>query len=163
MATPASRFTTLAASGDQRGDLPLRLPPSLIPLPPAATRPAPAAPPALPALAGDQDAVEIDRIVPASGNLFAARRQIWLGKPLAGQKVTLRLDHTSLHVFHDGQLLKTHPVNLQTKDLARLRAAGGKPARSSPATALPPGPLPTGAVVEVQRTVGGGHKRGNLA
>jgi hypothetical protein len=65
--------------------------------------------------------VEIDRIVPASGNLFAARRQIWLGTALAGQQVTLRLDHTSLNVFRDGELLKTHPVNLEAKDLARLR------------------------------------------
>jgi hypothetical protein len=44
--------------------------------------------------------VEIDRIVPVSGNMFAAGRQGWLGKPLAGQKLTRRLDHMSLHVFH---------------------------------------------------------------
>jgi hypothetical protein len=100
--------------------------------------------------------VEIDRTVPASGNLFAASRQVWLGKALAGQKVILRLDHTSLRVFHHGQLIKTHPVTLTDKDLTRLRAAGGRPARPSPATALPPGPLPTDTVVEVDRTVGGG-------
>ena len=100
--------------------------------------------------------MEIDRVVPASGNMFAAGRQIWLGKPLAGQQVTLRLDHTSLHVFHDGQLIKTHPVTLADTGLARLRAAGGKPARPSPATALPPGPLPAAAIIEVQRLVGAG-------
>jgi hypothetical protein len=101
-------------------------------------------------------AVEIDRIVPASGNMFAAGRQVWLGKALAGQQVTLRLDHTSLYVFYQGQLLKTCPVTLGDKELARLRATGGGPARPSPATALPPGPLPADAVVEVQRLVGSG-------
>jgi hypothetical protein len=100
--------------------------------------------------------VEVDRIVPASGNMFAAGRQIWLGKPLAGQQVTVRLDHTSLHVFHQGQLIKTHPVTLDGKDLARLHATGGRPARPSPATALPPGPLPADAIIEVQRLVGSG-------
>jgi len=48
------------------------------------------------------------------------------------------------HVFHDGQLIKTHPVTLADTDLARLRAAGGEPARPSPATALPPGPWSPG-------------------
>jgi hypothetical protein len=37
--------------------------------------------------------------------MFAAGRQIWLGKPFAGQQVTLRIAHTSLHVFHAGELL----------------------------------------------------------
>ena len=116
----------------------------------------PADPPPAVVPARDADAVEIDRVVPASGNMFAAGRQIWLGKALAGQKVTLRLDHTSLHVFHDGQLIKTYPVTLADTDLARLRATGGRPARPSPATALPPGPLPADAIVEVQRLVGAG-------
>src|SRR5262249_55374222 len=103
MATPASRFIIRQLAGDS---LPLRRPPSLAPLRAAAPCPVPATPPALPVLAGGQDAVEIDRIVPASGNLFAAGRQIWLGTALAGQQVTLRLDPTTLHVFCDGQLLK---------------------------------------------------------
>jgi transposase InsO family protein len=152
MATPASRFTARAPSAEDQG-LPLRLPPALAALP--ASTPEPALPPA-PVMNSTADAVEIDRIVPASGNMFAAGRQVWLGKTLAGQHVTLRLDRTSLHVFHAGELLKTHPVTLQDKDLARLRAAGGKPARPSPATALPPGPLPPGAIIEIQRLVGAG-------
>jgi len=150
MAAPASRFTTRPASGDQSQDLPLRLPPAL-----AASTPEPELSPP-PAMTSTPDAVEIDRIVPASGNMSAAGRQIWLGKPLAGQHVTLRLDRASLHVFHDGQLIKTHPVALQEGDLARLRSAGGKPARPSPAAALPPGPLPADVIVEVQRLVGAG-------
>jgi transposase InsO family protein len=150
MATPASRFTAKTAP-DRQQDLPLRLPPALTTAPGQPPGPAPAAAPAR-----GPGAVEIDRIVPASGNMFAAGRQIWLGKPLAGQKVTLRLDHFALHVLHDGQLIKTHPVTLDDKDLARLHAAGGKPARPSPATALPPGPLPADAVVDVARLVGAG-------
>jgi hypothetical protein len=106
--------------------------------------------------ARDADAVEIDRVVPASGNMSAAGRQIWLGKALAGQQVTIRLDHSTMHVFRDGQLIKTHPVTLDGKDLARPRTTGAKPARPSPATALPPGPLPADAVIEVQRLVGAG-------
>jgi transposase InsO family protein len=150
MNTPASRFTAKAASGGQQ-DLPLRLPPALTAAP---GQPADTAPAVVPAR--DADAVEIDRVVPASGNMSAAGRQIWLGKPLAGQKVTLRLDHSTMHVFHDGQLIRTRPVTLNDAALARLRAAGGKPARPSPATALPPGPLPADAVIEVQRLVGAG-------
>jgi transposase InsO family protein len=153
MATPASRFTTQTASDDQRQDLPLRLPPSLAGLP--ASTPAPV-PPLATVIGNQPDAVEIDRIVPASGNMFAAGRQIWLGKALAGQHVTLRLDQATLHVFHADQLIKTHPITLGGKDLARLRATGGRPARPSPATALPPGPLPADTLVEVKRLVGGG-------
>jgi Integrase core domain len=151
MATPASRFTAKAASAGRQQDLPLRLPPALTDAPGQPPGPPPAVVPAR-----DADAVEIDRVVPASGNMFAAGRQIWLGKTLAGQKVTLRLDPTSLHVFHDGELIKTHPVTLDDTGLARLRVAGGRPARPSPATALPAGPLPPGAIVEVQRLVGAG-------
>lgn len=95
-------------------------------------------------------------MVPASGNMFAGGRQIWLGRQLAGQQVTLRLDCSTLHVLHDGELLKTCPVTLEAKDLARLRAAGGRPARPAPSAALPPGPLPADTVVEVERAVGAG-------
>ena len=52
-----------------------------------------------------QDGDEQVGVVPASGNRFAAGRQIWLGRPLAGQQVTLRIDRTSLHVFHGGELV----------------------------------------------------------
>jgi len=151
MATPARRFTK-TPSAEQGQDLPLRLPPGLTTLPAVTADP----PSPGPGIAAVPDAVEIDRTVPASGNMFAAGRQVWLGKHLSGQKVTLRLDHSSLHVFHAGELIKTCPVTLDDKDLARLRATGGRPGRPSPATALPPGPLPADAIVEVQRQVGNG-------
>jgi hypothetical protein len=64
------------------------------------------APPVLPGSSlVRQDGDEQVGVVPASGNMFAARRQIWLGKPLAGQQVALRIDRTSLHVFHAGELV----------------------------------------------------------
>ena len=151
MATPASRFTTRPPSAAP--ELALRLPPALAAAPAAAPPPS-APPPAV--LAGDPAAVEVDRVVPASGNMFAGGRQIWLGRQLAGQQVTLRLDCSTLHVRHDGALLKTCPVTLEAKDLARLRAAGGRPARPAPSAALPPGPLPADTVVEVERAVGAG-------
>ncbi|HEU5426121.1 MAG TPA: hypothetical protein VFU74_04570 [Actinocrinis sp.] len=44
--------------------------------------------------------VEFDRIVPASGNMTAAGRQIWMGPDLAGQQVTVWVSTTTLHVFH---------------------------------------------------------------
>ena len=37
--------------------------------------------------------------------MFAAGRQIWPGKQVAGQQVTLRTDRTGLHDFHAGGLV----------------------------------------------------------
>ena len=154
MATPASRFSTRPGDGTA---LPLRLPPALAAVPaPTQAAPSPAAPPPAAQAAADLAAVEFDRIVLASGNMAAGRRQIWLGTAMAGQQVTIRLDPATLHVFRDGELIKTCPVTLEPHHLARLHAAGARPARPAPATALPPGPLPADTVVEVQRTVGSG-------
>ena len=107
MATPASRFSTRPGDGTA---LPLRLPPALAAVP-AATQatPSPAAPPAAAQVAADLSAVEFDRIVPARRNMAAGRRQIWLGTAMASQQVTIRLDTTTLHVFRDGELIKTCP------------------------------------------------------
>jgi len=76
MATPASRFTTQPASSDQRGDLPLRLPPALAALPASTPEPAPS--PA-PVMTSTPDAVEIDRIVPASGLAGWGGTRYWSG------------------------------------------------------------------------------------
>jgi transposase InsO family protein len=148
MATPASRFTRRTAQTDQEV-LPLRLPADL------AALPAPAQPPSAslavrPAVV--PAAIEFDRIVPASGNMTAAGRQIWLGPTMAGQTVTVWVSATTLHVFHRDQLIKTHPVTLTSQDLAKLNTHS-RPGRPSPATALPAGELPTDAVVEIDRLV----------
>ena len=72
---------------------------------------------------------------------------VWLGPQLADRKVTIWVDETSLHVLHDGARIKTLPSRLGVAELARLAAAGGRPAGPSP---LPAG---TGTAVEIERTV----------
>ncbi len=73
------------------------------------------------------DAVEIDRIVPASGNLGICGQQFWLGPARAGRKLTLCIDTTTVHLSLDGQHLKTLPSRLTSIDLARLRATALAP------------------------------------
>jgi transposase InsO family protein len=147
MAFPASRFTPAVSP------LPLRVPPQL-----TASRaqrseqhePSPADLPA--AAAPDREeaslvAVEADRVVPPSGNLWIGGQQVWLGPQLADRKVTIWVDETSLHVLLDGARIKTLPSRLGVAELARLAAAGARPAGPSPLLAG------TGTAVEVERTV----------
>jgi transposase InsO family protein len=145
MATPASRFARRGAPAAQ--DLPLRLPTDLTALTGTTTTQPPATP-----LAAVPAAVEFERIVPASGNMTAAGRQIWLGTAMAGQTVTVWASATTLHLFHRDQLIKTHPVTLTPADLARLHSSG-RPGRPSPATAPPADHLPPSAAVEIDRMV----------
>ena len=154
MAFPASRFTPATSA------LELRIPAQLTastgqpkPPPPApGARPAPSLPvqaaPQPDAIRHDgQPAVEVDRVVPASGNLWIGGQQIWLGPALSGRHVTLWIDAISLHVLADGARIKTLPSRLGVTELARLAAHGARPAG--------PSPLPTGngALIEVDRTV----------
>jgi len=92
MGFPSARFTPAAA-----GVLDLRIPAELTRTaksgqsssgPDAATRPSPAVPPAdrQPA---DGQAVELDRVVPPSGNLWLAGQQIWLGPAMTGRTIRL--------------------------------------------------------------------------
>jgi hypothetical protein len=147
MAFPASRFTPAVSP------LPLRVPSQLIA---ASTRQAEQPEPpsaelsAAPAPDGQQAppvAVEADRVVPPSGNLWIGGQQVWLGPALADRKVTIWVDETSLHVLLDGARVKTLPSRLGITELARLAADGARPAGPSPLRAG------TGTVVEVERTV----------
>ncbi len=133
MAFPASRFTTTAAQP------PLRVPPQL-----ASSSARPAAP-SDPGQPGDRVAVqaepsllalESDRVVPPSGNL-----------QIGDRKVTIWVDETSLHVLLDGTRLKTLPSRLGVTELARLAAAGARPAGPSPL------PSASGTAIEVERMV----------
>ena len=148
MAFPASRFTPAASA------LPLRVPPQLAPA--ASTQqsgPQGPSPADLRGVAspGCQEApllaLEADRVVPPSGNLWIGGQQVWLGPALAGKKVTIWVDETSLHVLLDGARVKTLPSRLGIIELARLAAAGARPAGPSPLLAG------TGTAVEVERTV----------
>ena len=97
-----------------------------------------------------RQAVEVDRVVPASGNLWIGGQQVWLGPALAGRQITLWIDVISLHVLADGARIKTLPSRLGATELARLATNGARPAGLSP---LPAG---DGAVIEVDRTVNAG-------
>ena len=153
MAFPASRFTpassplALRIPAQLAAGTPQPQPPQPADLLPAPSLPAQAAP--TPATITSQDwiAVEADRVVPPSGNLWIGGQQVWLGPALAGRKVTVWADAISLHVLAGGARLKTLPSRLGTAELSRLAASGARPAD--------PCPLPAGktAVIEVDRTV----------
>ena len=176
MATPAERFRPIPV--EQRTVLGLWRPPELAPTGPGPDNPAGPGPiddepdepeavtdPVLatgartteqPAGTRDEgvtmDAVEIDRIVPVSGNLGVCGQQFWLGPARAGRKLTLWIDTTTVHLSLAGQHLKTLPSRLTTIDLDRLRAQGARPAGPPPARPSWT-QLSAGAPVEIQRTV----------
>ena len=150
MAFPAARFAP--AADDAIG---LRIPAELTRQPPPSVPgadPAPgdeaAAPPAQNCGSGGQhQAVELDRVVPPSGNLWIAGQQIWLGPAMTGRTVRLWAGLSQVHVLLDGHRIKTLPSRLDARDLARLATAGARPAGPPP---LPPA---AGDVIEVERTV----------
>ncbi len=148
MAFPSARFTAPAADG-----LGPRIPAELTRAPqlPAAAEPGPddgaAAPPPAPGTDGQGGAVELDRVVPPSGNLWIAGQQVWLGPAMTGRTVRLWAGPGQVHVLLGGHHIKTLPSRLDARDLARLAAAGAQPAGPPP---LPPA---FGDVTEVDRTV----------
>jgi len=102
----------------------------------------PAGPCPLPS--GNGAAVEVERIVNATGLAGLAGAQVSVGYQLAGQRVTLRMDATQMMVIScDGELLRTLPCPVPAGDRHRLR--GARRAAASPAP--PSGP------VTVQRRV----------
>lgn len=149
--TPADRFQ--AANDAQRELLPLWLPGALAAAPEPTGTPtveraidAGAAPAAV-----DGGPVEFDRVVPASGNLWAMRRQFWLGPQRAGQTVRLWASVDVIHLTIAGARVKSLRSHLSTADLAQLAQQG--------ATAAGPPPLPVdhdGTVIEVDRAVNKG-------
>jgi transposase InsO family protein len=169
MATPASRFAhvldgTYAAS---QVELPLRVPSILTQAQAPAAAPvttgteqtvetAQAAASLLSAQAAARavrpddhpEAVEVDRVVPPSGNLGLAGQQFWLGTARAGLPVTLWCDTDLIHVLVSGVRVKTVRSHLSAADLTALAARGARPAGPSP---LPP--REPGEAVEVERTV----------
>jgi hypothetical protein len=151
MAFPAARFT--APAGDTIG---LRIPAELttepqVPAASADPEPEPddgaaAPPPPDPGSGGQNKAVELERVVPPSGNLWIAG-QVWLGPAMTGRTVRIWAGLAQVHVLLDGHRIKTLPSRLDARDLARLTAAGAQPAGSPP---LPPA---AGDVTEGDRTV----------
>jgi len=91
--------------------------------------------------------VELDRLVPSSGNLWMAGQQVWPGPPMTGRTVRLWAGLSQVRVLPGGHRIKTLPSRLDARDLARLAAAGAQPAGPPP---LPPA---SGDVIEADRTV----------
>jgi transposase InsO family protein len=151
MATPASRFRPRPPDADEALSLwaPVDLEPLATP-PPAADDAAAAAaePVSWPA------AIEVDRVVPPSGNMWVGGQQFWLSPARAGQTVTLWIDTATVHLSIGGWRIKTVPSRLSEVDLARLRNADGR--RAGPPPAGPsPGALAASQCVEVDRLVNG--------
>ena len=89
----------------------------------------PAGPPPLPPAAGD--VTEVDRTVNASGNVSLGDHIVSAGLPLAGQRVTLRLDGPVVRVLSGGVLVRTVACPVPPEARPRLRGA-------RPGTARPP-------------------------
>jgi hypothetical protein len=114
----------------------------------AASGARPAGPSRLPA--GDGAVIEVDRTVNATGLVSLGDQQVGVGSPLAGQRVTLRMEGPLMAVLgHDGSLLRTLACPFPADRRFRLR--GARRARS-----LPPQP---GGPITVQRRV---SSRGGL-
>jgi Integrase core domain len=150
MATPASRFRPRPPEADD--GLSLWAPADLEPLASPPAEPDHAATAAEPA--SWPGAVEVDRIVPPSGNMTVGPQQFWLGTARAGQKVTVWIDTTTCHLSVGGWRIKTVPSRLSEVDLARLRRTDGRPAGPPPAGPSP-GVLAASRCVEVDRLATG--------
>jgi transposase InsO family protein len=148
MAVPADPFRPSAPVPDD--PLTLWVPADLKPVtsPPAAPEDAAADPEP----ASWPDAVEVDRVVPPSGNMMIGPQQFWLGTARAGQTVTLWIDTATAHLGIGGWRVKTVPSRLSEVDLARLRHAGARPAGPPPSGPFP-GALAATRCVEVDRLV----------
>lgn len=120
--------------------------------------PSPITPPAAPAASNTalHNAVEIDVIVPTSGNVsLVGHQQLWLGKHFVGRLITVWADHRSVHVLLDGNHLKTVSSRLSDTHLQQLMMRGARPAGPAPAAPAPPRAslLPPATVIEVDRIV----------
>jgi transposase InsO family protein len=145
--TPTQRFAPVPA--EQRELLGLWLPTAL------ASAPEPTGTPtverAIDAGAGrvsDGGPVEFERVIPPSGNLWALRRQFWLGPQRAGQSVRFWAGVDVIHLSIAGARIKSLRSHLSAADLAQLARDGARAAGPPP---LPP--AEDGAAIEVDRAV----------
>src|SRR5258708_2123103 len=137
---PPSPLTPDALSLWAPGDLaPATSPPAIGDTVPAVQQPA-----------GWPDAIEIDRVVPPSGNMTVGPQQFWLGTSRTGQTVSFWIDTTTVHMSIAGWRIKTVPSRLSAVDLARLRNSGVRPAGPPPAGPAP-GPLAATSCLEVEQ------------
>jgi transposase InsO family protein len=145
--SPAERFTPVPA--EHRDAVELWLPPTLQTVPDATDREPgrdEPGPPAPRVWAGG--AVEFDKVVPPSGNMYLAGKQLWLGPARAGQVVHMWADCDLIHLLIGGTRVKTIRSHLSVTDLAGLVGGGAVNAGPSPLPAPEPG-----EAVEVERVV----------
>jgi transposase InsO family protein len=147
MACPASKFQPRPEAGD---GLELWAPADLETV--SSPGPAPEAGPPVAEPVSWPDAIEVDRVVPPSGNMTIGPQQVWLGTSRVGQQVRFWIDTTTVHLSIGGWRIKTVPSRLSAVDLARLRRNGAHPAGPPPAGNAP-GVLAATSCVEVQRLV----------
>jgi transposase InsO family protein len=156
--TPAERFTPVPE--ERRELLPAWLPPTLAAAPTSAAADVTGAEQDEEASADGSAAagprwlggpVELDRVVPPSGNLQLAGKQFWLGPARAGQLVRFWVSVHLIHLSVGGTKIKSVRSHLTVNDLNKLAADGAVNAGPSP---LPP--VEPGAAVEVDRVVSRG-------
>jgi hypothetical protein len=97
----------------------------------AASGASPAGPPPLPPASGE--VIEVERMVNASGNVSLGNYILSAGLPLAGQRVTLRLDGPVAHILSGGVPARTIACPVPQEARSRLRGARA-------GTAQPPRP-----------------------
>jgi transposase InsO family protein len=152
---PADRFTPAVDPMVE-----LWLPPSVAPAP------APAPAPELPVVsdgirtrhsgreAGSGAPLELDLVVPPSGNMWVRRQQFWLGPERAGLVVRFWIDCEWVHLSIGGTRIKSLRSRFSVADLDAIAAKGAVPAGPPPvASRGGPGSRASRTVFEVERTV----------
>jgi hypothetical protein len=92
--------------------------------------------------------VELDQVVPSSGNMWLAGRQFWLGPARAGLTVRFWASTQVIHLSIAGARVKSVASHLTVADLRKLAVGGAR-------NAGPP-PIPTltdGEAIEVDRVI----------
>ena len=97
-------------------------------------------------------AVELDKVVPVSGNMSIAGQQFWLGPQRAGQVVRFWIDCDMVHLRIGGTRMKTRP--LPTSASTTWTGSPPGPVRNQPDHHRCP-PVGSDDVVEVERVVAG--------
>ncbi|RSM75568.1 IS481 family transposase [Kibdelosporangium aridum] len=94
--------------------------------------------------------IELDKTVPASGNLQVKGQQIWLGPDRAGTPITLRISTSLLRVLLAGVPIKTVASKLAASDLhALVHTQHARIIEGDTTTIQQPG----STAIEVERTV----------
>jgi integrase-like protein len=97
----------------------------------------PAGPPPISGAPESGTAIEVERTINATGLLALAGRQHPVGFHLAGQRVTVRVDHGVLHLLgSDRVVLRSLPNPLTTTEMSRIRDA--RPGGPAPGPATKP-------------------------